>query len=82
VWLLVSRRLLDGHQRALLGWFGIRGIGSIYYLCYAMAHELPESVEQVCISLTLSVVALSILVHGISTQPLLDHYERRRGKAA
>ncbi|MBD8473028.1 cation:proton antiporter [Pseudomonas sp. CFBP 8770] len=78
VWLLVSRRLLDGHQRALLGWFGIRGIGSIYYLCYALAQELPESVEQVCISLTLSVVALSILVHGISTQPLLEHYERRR----
>lgn len=77
VWLLVGRRLLDGHQRALLGWFGIRGIGSIYYLCYTLSHDLPESVEKVCISLTLSVVALSILVHGVSTQPLLEQYERR-----
>ncbi|WP_407316261.1 cation:proton antiporter [Pseudomonas sp. nanlin1] len=77
VWLLISRKLLNGHQRSLLGWFGIRGIGSIYYLCYTLSHDLPESVERTCISLTLSVVAMSILLHGLSTQPLLQHYERR-----
>lgn len=77
VWLLLSRKQADSHQRWLLGWFGIRGIGSIYYLCYALSHDLPDSVERVCISLTLSVIALSILLHGISTQPLLEHYERR-----
>ena len=27
-------------QRALIGWFGIRGIGSLYYLAYAMSHGL------------------------------------------
>jgi sodium/hydrogen antiporter len=26
------------NQKALVGWFGIRGIGSIYYLTYALAH--------------------------------------------
>jgi NhaP-type Na+/H+ or K+/H+ antiporter len=77
VWLLVNRRLLKTHQRLLIGWFGIRGIGSIYYLCYAIGHQLPEDLERTCIGLTLSVIALSILVHGVSTQPLLEHYERR-----
>ncbi|QKZ03931.1 cation:proton antiporter [Pseudomonas eucalypticola] len=77
VWLLVRGKHLDGHQRALLGWFGIRGIGSLYYLCFAIAHGLPADLQHTAISLTLSVVALSILLHGISTQPLLDHYERR-----
>ncbi|WP_277961008.1 cation:proton antiporter domain-containing protein [Pseudomonas sp. RIT-To-2] len=77
VWLLVRGKHLDGHQRALLGWFGIRGIGSLYYLCFAIAHGLPADIQHTAISLTLSVVALSILLHGISTQPLLDHYERR-----
>ncbi|WP_455924523.1 cation:proton antiporter [Pseudomonas putida] len=81
VWVLVRGKYLDGHQRALLGWFGIRGIGSLYYLCFAIAHGLPASVQQTAISLTLSVVALSILLHGVSTQPLLDHYERRHRKA-
>jgi NhaP-type Na+/H+ or K+/H+ antiporter len=76
VWLLVSRRLLNRRQKALVGWFGIRGIGSLYYLCFALAHGLPEDIAQVSVSLTLSVVALSILLHGISIQPLLERYER------
>ncbi|MBO1538630.1 cation:proton antiporter [Pseudomonas sp. OA65] len=72
------RRLLDGHQRLLIGWFGIRGIGSLFYLFFALNHDLPPDVAQLCINLTLSVVALSILVHGLSTQPTLVWYERRK----
>lgn len=68
--------LLNGRQRLLIGWFGIRGIGSLYYLFYALNHGLGNSVSTLCIDLTLSVVALSILVHGISTQPMLAWYER------
>jgi NhaP-type Na+/H+ or K+/H+ antiporter len=59
-----------------VGWFGIRGIGTLYYLCYALSHGLPMDSVQTTISLTLSVVALSILLHGISIQPLLERYER------
>jgi NhaP-type Na+/H+ or K+/H+ antiporter len=77
VWLMPWIRLLDGRQRALIGWFGIRGIGSFYYLFYALNHDLPASMATLCTDLTLSVVALSILVHGISTQPILARYERR-----
>ncbi|RML95153.1 Sodium/hydrogen exchanger protein [Pseudomonas savastanoi] len=76
VWLLVSRRLLNVRQKALVGWFGIRGIGSLYYLCFALSHGLAHDVGHVVIGMTLSVVALSILVNGISIQPLLERYER------
>ena len=76
VWLLISGRLLSGPQKALVGWFGIRGIGTLYYLCYALSHGLPAEAVQTTIGLTLSVVALSILLHGISIQPLLERYER------
>ncbi|WLG98600.1 sodium:proton antiporter [Pseudomonas beijingensis] len=71
-------RLLDGPQRLLIGWFGIRGIGSLFYLFFALNHDLPPEVAQLCINLTLSVVALSILVHGVTTQPTLAWYERRK----
>ncbi|WLH43646.1 cation:proton antiporter [Pseudomonas beijingensis] len=71
-------RLLDGPQRLLIGWFGIRGIGSLFYLFFALNHDLPSEVAQLCINLTLSVVALSILVHGVTTQPTLAWYERRK----
>ncbi|SDG25106.1 cation:proton antiporter [Pseudomonas abietaniphila] len=76
VWLLISGRLLSRPQKALVGWFGIRGIGTLYYLCYALSHGLPAEAVQTTIGLTLSVVALSILLHGISIQPLLERYER------
>jgi NhaP-type Na+/H+ or K+/H+ antiporter len=77
VWLMPWGRLLDGRQRSLIGWFGIRGIGSFYYLFYALNHGLTPSVATLCTDLTLSVVALSILIHGISTQPMLARYEQR-----
>lgn len=80
-WLGGGRALLSRHQRMLLGWFGIRGIGSIYYLCFALQHGLSDEVARTCTSLTLTVVALSIVVHGVSTQPLLDHYERRNNQS-
>ncbi|RON51908.1 cation:proton antiporter [Pseudomonas frederiksbergensis] len=76
VWLIPWGRLLDGRQRSLIGWFGIRGIGSFYYLFYALNHDLPPAVATLCTDLTLSMVALSILIHGISTQPMLARYER------
>ena len=69
--------LLNRHQRGLVGWFGIRGIGSIYYLFYAINHGLVGTSSAVAVNLTLSVIALSIVVHGLSTQPMLVWYERR-----
>jgi len=64
--------------RGLAGWFGIRGIGSIFYLMYAVQHGLPEELAIELIHLTLIVVALSILVHGVSVNPLMSRFQRRR----
>ena len=33
-------------QRVLIGWFGIRGIGSLYYLMYAITHGLPRALAE------------------------------------
>jgi NhaP-type Na+/H+ or K+/H+ antiporter len=64
----------------LLGWFGIRGIGSIYYLVYAIVHGLPADVAARLSGLVLAVVALSIVVHGVSVTPLMERYERTRSR--
>lgn len=77
VWLLLGRTLFDARQKALVGWFGIRGIGSLYYLFYALGHGLAPQIAQGITGLTLSVIGLSIVLHGLSTQPLLDRYERQ-----
>ncbi len=64
-------------RRALIGWFGIRGIGSLYYLAYAINHGLPAPLAEQLTALTLSLVVTSVVVHGTSVTPLMAAYERR-----
>ena len=65
-------------QRALIGWFGIRGIGSIYYLSYAIARGIPEPLARLLMGITVGVVATSIIAHGLSVKPLMRAYAGRR----
>jgi sodium/hydrogen antiporter len=65
-------------QRWLMGWFGIRGIGSIYYLLFVLQYDWPMEWKQRLVSLVLTTVAISVLVHGISATPLMNSYHRRR----
>ena len=44
------------NQRWLIGWFGIRGIGSLYYLMYAINHGLPQGLANKLTALTLSLI--------------------------
>jgi NhaP-type Na+/H+ or K+/H+ antiporter len=74
---------LSRPQRAFIAWFGVRGIGSIYYLAYALSHGVPPDAGQTLADITLVVVAASIVLHGISVTPLMKRYsafvgERRR----
>jgi NhaP-type Na+/H+ or K+/H+ antiporter len=65
--------------RGLAGWFGVRGIGSLYYLMFAIQHGLPEDLALQLIHITLIVITLSILVHGTSVKPLMGRFGGRRG---
>jgi len=65
-------------QRGLTAWFGIRGIGSLYYLMYAMNHGIDRVLAANLGALVFSTVVLSIVVHGISVTPLMAFYERRK----
>ena len=63
-------------QRAFIGWFGIRGIGSVYYLMYAIVHGVPAELASWLTGMTLAVVTTSVVVHGISVTPLMRRYDR------
>ncbi len=80
VWLglLGSKTATD--QRRLIGWFGIRGIGSVYYLMFAISHGLPSPLAERFIAITLSVVTASVVLHGISVTPLMSLYSRRKAQ--
>jgi len=78
VWVGLAGSRTSPLQRRLIGWFGIRGIGSIYYLSYAMNHGLPPEFAPMLVGLTVAVVVSSILVHGLSVTPLMAMYRRQR----
>jgi len=65
-------------MRAMTGWFGVRGIGSIYYLMFAIEAGLAPELAAQLTRIALFVIMLSILVHGFSVKPLMDTVWRRR----
>ena len=65
-------------QRRLMAWFGIRGIGSLYYLLYAINHGIQPSLARQLLSITLAVIVTSVIAHGISVTPLMRRYETRK----
>jgi len=79
VWLgLMGAASVSRDERILFSWFGIRGVGSIFYLMYAINHGLPKPLASELIALTLTTVTASILLHGISVTPLMSRYARRK----
>jgi sodium/hydrogen antiporter len=83
----IGKRPLNSHRRSLnpgtrwlFGWFGIRGVGSLYYLAYAFGNGLKgDSAEQIA-WITYTTVVVSVIVHGISATPLMNWYERSVAK--
>lgn len=82
VWLGLLGTSVSRDQRLMISWFGIRGIGSIYYLMYAINQGLAPALAEEIIALTLTMVALSIVLHGISVTPLMRLYARRQARRA
>ncbi|MBD2579356.1 sodium:proton antiporter [Oscillatoria sp. FACHB-1406] len=77
VWLSFMGSRLPKPMRWLLGWFGVRGIGSIYYLSYALGKGIEGEIAEQIVWITLSVIMLSVVIHGISATPLMNWYERQ-----
>lgn len=65
---------LSAPQHAMIGWFGIRGIGSVFYLLLALRLGLEGRNAETLVSLTLWTVAASIVAHGLTAQPLMRRY--------
>jgi NhaP-type Na+/H+ or K+/H+ antiporter len=65
-------------EKLTLAFFGIRGVGSFYYLAYGLNHMETDSGERLWSILGL-VVLLSILLHGLTVTPIMRRLDRRRG---
>ncbi len=70
---------VTGFQRRMIAWFGVRGVGSIYYLMYALNHGISEdrALAEQLVSIVFVTITISIFVHGISVTPLMQSYSQR-----
>lgn len=68
-------------DRYAIGFFGIRGVGSIYYVAYAFGEaDFPE--QELLWATVAFVVLVSIVVHGVTGVPVMNYLDRKRAKEA
>lgn len=78
VYAVVRPTAMSRHQRRLTAWFGIRGIGTLYYVAFVVDRGLQPDFEPVLIGAALVGIAVSVALHGVSATPLMAAYRRRR----
>jgi NhaP-type Na+/H+ or K+/H+ antiporter len=69
----------DTSEKLTLAFFGIRGVGSFYYLAYGLNH-MPGSGGERLWSVMGLVVLLSILLHGLTVTPVMRQVDRMHGR--
>jgi NhaP-type Na+/H+ or K+/H+ antiporter len=65
-------------EKLIVSVFGIRGLGSIYYLAYASDKADFKGMETVWASVFVIILA-SIVLHGIAVTPVMGWIDRKRG---
>ncbi|QJU59185.1 sodium:proton antiporter [Sphingomonas sp. AP4-R1] len=66
-------------EKLMLAFFGIRGVGSFYYLAYGLNHMKAGDQSGLWALLSL-VVLISILLHGLTVTPAMRSLDRRHGR--
>ncbi|WNV88485.1 cation:proton antiporter [Umezawaea sp. Da 62-37] len=68
-------------ERVVVSFFGVRGVGSVFYVAYALesAHFLEEGSMWRIVGL---VVVGSIVIHGITATPVMRFLDRKRETVA
>jgi NhaP-type Na+/H+ or K+/H+ antiporter len=80
-WLALLRTTMPQSERWALAFFGIRGIGSVYYLAQALNEAEFADADQLW-AIVAFVILVSVLVHGVSAAPLMKRVDARREEAS
>ena len=67
-------------ERATISYFGIRGVGSLYYLAYAHNSDYFPEIDAVW-SIVNFTMLVSIFMHGLSVRPILNYVDKKMGRA-
>lgn len=79
-WIALARGKTGPRERGVIAFFGVRGVGSLFYIAYGLQHGDFPGGERLWAIVTV-VILSSILIHGLAATPtmaLLDRARRRR----
>ncbi|MFI7289553.1 cation:proton antiporter [Streptomyces anulatus] len=81
-WLAQLRGPGRPNERAATAFFGIRGIGSLFYLAYAVGEGDFGPYEREMWAVVVFAVLISVVVHGVAASPVTSYLDRRSAKAS
>ncbi|MER7516483.1 cation:proton antiporter [Streptomyces sp. NPDC126499] len=64
-------------ERGAIGWFGSRGVTSIVFAALAYS-RLPDDDAAFVVNVTCATVLLSVVLHGVTTEPAARWFARRQ----
>ena len=76
-WISLQGTVLGPRERLVTAFFGVRGIGSIYYVAYATGAATFAATDRVW-STTAFTVLLSVVVHGVLATPVMHRLDAMR----
>jgi NhaP-type Na+/H+ or K+/H+ antiporter len=76
-WISLAGAPHPAGEKAVIAFFGIRGLGSAYYLAYGLGHAQFEEPDLLWSAIGL-VMLISIFLHGATVTPAMRHLDRRR----
>ena len=76
-WLALTPGKTGPRERWVIAFFGVRGVGSLFYIAYAVsAGDFPDADRLWAIAAL--VVVASIVIHGIAATPIMARLDRKR----
>lgn len=81
-WFSLARGKTGPWERRTLAFFGVRGIGSVYYLSYALSKGEFAADESTLWRVGGLVIVISIVIHGITAAPAINALDRARQRKA
>ncbi len=76
-WIALTPGKTGPGERAVIAFFGVRGVGSLFYVAYALEHGDFPGGDRLWAIVALVVIG-SIVIHGISATPVMAALDARR----
>lgn len=74
-WLALSSSKMKNRERLAIGFFGIRGMGSIFYLAFAFSKFDFDNQDELWATVSLTILS-SILIHGLTATPVMEYLNK------